>query len=185
MRTPTGYTQAEQDALLAAAKQGDSAALEAILLAYQPMLIGFARKYCATPQDVEDAVQETLWVASKKIGGLRVSAAVVAWLFRIVRHQCFRLLRLDRHTTSLDSGDDKLALTSSNPDAETDLKNDLIAALARLPLAYREVVLLRDVQGLTAPEAAAILGVSIDAIKARLARGRQALREMLSHWQTQ
>ena len=58
--------------LIIAAQNGDSEAINELLTRCQPDLQHFARKVCVTPEDVEDAVQETLWIVSQKIGTLRV-----------------------------------------------------------------------------------------------------------------
>jgi RNA polymerase sigma factor (sigma-70 family) len=169
----------ESTALIEAARQGDTQALETILLHYQPAVTRFARKYCATPQDVEDAVQETLWVASRKIGALRVSTRFVAWLFRIVRNQCYQLLRGGRDDTDLPDLEDRLISSEADPAQYTLLQQDVIRALSLLPASYREVILLRDVQELTAPQTAEHLHITVEAVKARLHRARAMLREML------
>ena len=96
--------------LIDAAISGQADSVEAMLIHYQPTISRFARKYCATPEDVEDAVQETLWIAAQKIGSLRVSSAFVSWLFKVVRNQCFRLLRITRREEPLDSMEKEYAL---------------------------------------------------------------------------
>ena len=63
--------------------------------------------------------------------------------------------------------------------ADQEIANALASALDALPEDQREVVLLRDVEGLTTPEAAEVLGISVDALKSRLHRARSALRERL------
>lgn len=167
--------------LIEAARQGDTEAMEALLLQYQPTISKFARKYCATPQDVEDAVQEALWIAARKIGALRTTTVFVAWLFRIVRNQCYRLLRIRQEVSDIDL-DTRLIAFEGDPEQQASLHLDLVAALAALPTTYREVVLMRDVQELSAPEVAAKLGISVDAVKARLQRARGQLRASLIQW---
>ena len=60
-----------------------------------------------------------------------------------------------------------------------ELRKDLTAAIAALPTIYREVLILRDIDELTAPEAAEYLNISTDAVKSRLHRARQMMREQL------
>jgi RNA polymerase sigma factor (sigma-70 family) len=171
----------ETQTLVEAARQGDLAALETLLLEYQPVVTRFARKYCATPQDVEDAVQETLWAASRKIGALRVSTHFIAWLFQIVRNACYRLLKTsDADGFPLDFDlEDRLASSADDPAQMSLLKQDVVQALALLPITYREVIILRDIQELSAPEAAERLGITVEAVKSRLHRARQQLRQAL------
>lgn len=167
--------------LVEAACRGDVEAIEQLLLQYHPTLTRFARNYCATPQDVEDAVQEALWIAYQKIGTLRTAAAFVSWLFRIVRHQCYRLLRIKQREYGADETctlDD----VEANPESYACLKHDIVTALAGLPLHYREILLMRDVEGLTTPEVAVSLNLTIETVKSRLHRARKMLRQMLGHW---
>src|SRR5262249_33169499 len=120
----------------------------------QPALRRFARRYCATPEDVEDAVQETLWIVYQHIDRLRAAAAFVSWVFTIVRNQCYRLLKGGRYV------DDNESITELELESEPldgDLSHDLAQAMAQLPIHYREVLILRDLQGQTAPETAAAL----------------------------
>src|SRR5262245_58286090 len=144
--------------LIEAACAGDVEAIEALLLQHHPTLTRLAYKYCATPEDVEDAVQETLWIASQRIGSLRVAAAFVSWTFQIVKRECLRLLRRYKNSdVELDefSSDEK----ESGLEKSVLLKCDVVTALTALPFHYRQVLVLRDVEGLSAPETAAQLGV--------------------------
>src|SRR5215475_3122926 len=101
--------------LIEAASKGDTEAIEQLLLQYHPTITRFAQKYCATPEDVEDAVQETLWIAAQKIGTLQVTSAFISWLFQVVRRHCFRLLKIARNenTTAIS---ERLQLADENPE---------------------------------------------------------------------
>ena len=167
--------------LINAAIDGDTAAIEQLLLRYHPSVLRFAREFCATPEDVEDAVQETLWIASQQIGTLRVASAFGSWLFKIVRHQCFRLLKLTRQT---DLSSTLLEIVPSDEDTERQiaLRHDLAAALATLPSSHREVFFLRDLEELPALEVAARLGITVMTVKSRLHRARTMLRLKLQEW---
>jgi RNA polymerase sigma factor (sigma-70 family) len=178
--------QIRQDlSLIEAASEGDTEAIEQVLLQYQPSITRFARKYCATPEDVEDAVQETLWVIYKKINSLQSSAAFVSWVFTIVRNHCYRLLTFKYHN---DDGDislsklDYVDYVGEEAELALMLKQDVIRAIAQIPFTYRQVLLLRDVEGMTAPEVAERLGITIAAVKSRLHQGRSLLREFLKAW---
>ncbi|MBA3875245.1 MAG: sigma-70 family RNA polymerase sigma factor, partial [Anaerolineae bacterium] len=82
--------------LIQNAIDGNTEAIESLLLQSQPSLTRFARKFCATPDDVEDAVQESLWIIYRKINSLRTSKAFVSWIFQIVRNECYALLRHEK-----------------------------------------------------------------------------------------
>jgi RNA polymerase sigma-70 factor (ECF subfamily) len=169
------------DTLLTAAQAGDIAALNRLVAAHRQGVYRYGLHVCRTTEDAEDAVQETLWAATRAIRTFRGTASSIAsWMFTIVRRECLRLLeRHQRAPSSLDDADDVLAEVIDPSDAlalrrRIDL---LAAALADLDPLHREVILLRDIQELSAPEAAAQLAISVDALKSRLHRARVNLRE--------
>jgi RNA polymerase sigma-70 factor (ECF subfamily) len=173
--------------LLMAAQGGDRAALQALLSAHRKTVFRYGLRYCASTEDAEDAVQETLWAAARAIGAFRRAAAITTWLFTIVRNKCHRMLLFHRHSEPDLS--DVLAnipdpMRSAEDEAATaELRQILAEALAGLEPNHREVLLLRDVEGLTAPEAADRLGLTVQALKSRLHRAREALRAEVVHAQ--
>jgi RNA polymerase sigma factor (sigma-70 family) len=163
--------------LIEAARLGDAAAIRELLAVCQPDLKRFARRTCSTTEDAEDAVQLALWQLYRKVGLLRCAATFTTWMFRIVERECYRLYRRARGTEPLDEVLEHDL--PSAPELPTDLKLDLARALERLTPPYREVLLLRDVHELTAPEVAAQLGMSLEAVKSRLHRARAQVRAHL------
>jgi RNA polymerase sigma factor (sigma-70 family) len=162
--------------LVAAACRGDAGAMDALLRRAQPDARRFARRVCATAEDAEDAVQLALFQIHRRLGSLRDAAALVAWTFRIVTRACLRMLRLRGRETGWDAAAME-RLVAATP--EPTLRRDVLRALADLPESYRTVLVLRDVEEMTAPEAAAVLGLSVEATKSRLHRARAMLRERL------
>lgn len=169
----------DSEVLLTAAQNGDRAALEALLSRHRQTVFRYGLRYCQSTEDTEDAVQETLWAAARSIATFRRAAAITTWLFTIVRNKCHRIL-FHRHTEP-----DLADLLPRIPDARKSVEEQvamaeigqiLAAALARLEANHREALLLRDVEGLTAPEAAERLGISVQALKSRLHRAREQLR---------
>ena len=170
------------DALLAAAKAGDVAALNQLVGTHRQGVYRFGLQVCRTTEDAEDAVQETLWAATRALHTFRGTASSIAsWLFTMVRRECLRLIDGHRRRPAgLNGGEDDLPGDVVDPeDAAAALRRtELLAeALATLDPLHREVVLLRDIQEMSAPEAAAQLGISVDALKSRLHRARVHLRE--------
>jgi RNA polymerase sigma-70 factor (ECF subfamily) len=167
------------DQLLDAARAGDRVALERLLSAHRNGVYRYGLQVCRTTEDAEDAVQETLWAATRAIRKFRGTAtSVVAWLFTIVRRQCYRLL--DRHRRDAAT----LEIPPNPPSLEDEVaaqqqRELLVAALANLEPGQREVLVLRDIRGYSAPEAAGVLGISVDALKSRLHRARVILRDSL------
>jgi RNA polymerase sigma-70 factor (ECF subfamily) len=142
----------------------------------------FGLQVCRTTEDAEDAVQETLWAATRAIRAFRGTASSIAsWLFTMVRRECLRLIDgHKRRPAGLDGGEDGLPGDIIDPENAVAVRRrtELLAeALARLDPLHREVILLRDVRELSAPEAAARLGISVEALKSRLHRARVNLRD--------
>lgn len=80
--------------LIKAAQNGDVTSLTTVVMESQPHVRKFARSLCASPQDAEDAAQEALIILYRKIGTLRATGALASWMFRIVRNECLRQVRL-------------------------------------------------------------------------------------------
>jgi RNA polymerase sigma factor (sigma-70 family) len=167
--------------LVEAARCGDAVAINALLHHYQPDLARFARTVCATPEDAEDAVQEALWIASQKIGTLRVAASFTSWIFRVIKNECYRLLRRGRREAPLRAAA-AAQYIHEQAHLQVSLAGDLVKAIASLEPIYRQVLIMRDMQEMTAPQVAALLGVTVDAVKSRLHRARTQLRVMLKDW---
>lgn len=158
--------------LIRAAQHGDPAAIDQLLTTCQIRVRRYARRHCEA-SDVDDAVQETLLVISRKIKVLKAPAAFASWVFIIVKRECGKLYRaMFRHEPlTEDLLEQALACRTDN-----ELRVDLIRALETLPENYREVLLLRDFEGLTIAEISARLEESSSAIKSRLHRAREGLR---------
>lgn len=167
-------------ALVDAARRGEPGAIARLLTVSQPDLKRFARRACSNAEDAEDAVQIALWQLYRKIGALRTAATFATWLFRIVERECWRLLRGRGRTVPLDAPEaDAVAAQTAAAAIPHGLRLDLVRAVERLSPPYRDVLILRDVHELTAPETAAQLGLSVEAVKSRLHRARAMVREHL------
>lgn len=161
--------------LILAAQTGDSASVERLLAVCQADARRYARRHCHA-SDVEDAVQETLLIISRKVKGLKAAAAFSSWLFVVIKRECRRLERLMfRHEPLPDELAEELLL--SRPDAS--LRIDLARALESLPAHYLEVVLLRDFEELTIGEISLRLVEQPGAVKSRLHRARELVREYM------
>jgi len=162
-------------ALIVAARSGEPAALERLLQVARPDLQRYAQKSCLV-SDVDDAVQESLLVLSRYLSTLQHARAWSRWVFRIVRRQCHRLARLALRQDLWDD-DRSNALLAQRSDAE--LRVDIAAALESLPEPYRELVVLRDFEGLSIGELSQELKLTPAAVKGRLHRARELVREYL------
>jgi len=171
--------------VLAAAQTGDRSALERLLAEHRNGVYRYGLRVCRTTEDAEDAVQEALWAATRAIKTFRGTAtSIAAWLFTIVRHQCYQLLERRRRDEEIAQRCEAApTFGGSLEDEVTDeeQRRFLAGALATLSPASREVLLLRDVEGLTAPEAAEKLGITVEALKSRLHRARVSMLDALEH----
>jgi RNA polymerase sigma-70 factor (ECF subfamily) len=189
---PSGAAgSATDDELLAAARQGDAAALETLLTRYQPHLYRFGLTMCGNVEDAGDVAQESLISMARSVRDFRGDSSFSSWLYTIARRFCIKKRRRSKFAParedSLDAPEtdvgQHLADPGPNPEqtaANQELAVALTHAIHALDPAHREVLVLRDVEGLPAPEVAAILGISVDAVKSRLHRARLAVREALA-----
>lgn len=172
------------DDVLERAKKGDRAAMEELLAQLSPSVHRFGRHMCKNAADADDVLQDTLLAIAKHLPEYEGRSALSSWVFALARSACARRRRGLKNQPAL--GDEALAdkdAPDASPEdsaAKAELGTALTRALDRMPEDYREVLLLRDIEGMTAPEAAAVLGVSVDALKSRLHRARSALRESLA-----
>ncbi|MFF5426978.1 MULTISPECIES: RNA polymerase sigma factor [unclassified Streptomyces] len=172
--------------LVTAAQRGDVEALTALVYGSYPHVRRFAHSLCATPQDAEDAAQEAVIILYRKIGMLRASGALASWMFRIVRNECLRRTRalLHRGPGAVPApGETAPGGTARSAEEDTLLRLEaerVAAAVAALPADQRQVLVMRDIQGLPGRTVADRLGLSTAAMKSRLHRARSAVREALS-----
>jgi RNA polymerase sigma-70 factor (ECF subfamily) len=179
------------EALVAAARAGDRAALETLILRYQPRVYRFGMRMCHDVEDASDIVQDTLLAMARSVGDFRGESSVSSWLFTIARRACMRKRRRSKFAPaqeeSLESlgGDGEQHLNDPGPGPEQtaagrEIEAALTRALESLDPGQREVIVLRDVEGLSAPEVAEVLGISVGAVKTRLHRARLAVRQQLA-----
>jgi RNA polymerase sigma-70 factor (ECF subfamily) len=179
------------DQLLAAARQGDATALEALLVRYQPHLYRFGLRMCGNVEDAGDVAQESLISMARSVRDFRGDSSVSSWLYTIARRFCIKKRRRSKFAPAREESLDvpatdvarQLADPGPNPEqaaTNRELATALAHAIDRLDPSQREVLVLRDVEGLSAPEVARILGVSVEAVKSRLHRARVAVREELA-----
>ncbi|MGP3683345.1 RNA polymerase sigma factor [Streptomyces sp. IBSNAI002] len=167
--------------LIKAAQDGDVTSLTTVVMESQPHVRKFALSLCASPQDAEDAAQEALIILYRKIGTLRTSGALASWMFRIVRNECLRQIRLLVARRDEQPAEPEASAEQSAEDAVLHrLEAERIAAaVSALPRDQRQVLIMRDVQGLPGKAVAQALGLSTAAMKSRLHRARAVLRDSL------
>lgn len=146
-----------------------------------------ARWLTYNDHDAQDVVQESLVRAMRYMGSFRGDSAR-AWLLQIVRHTCYSWLKENRPVENvvLDDGDDACqgiaAPAADEPHSIAIRKADrqqINEALAALPVAYREVIVLRELEDLSYNDIARIADIPVGTVMSRLARARGLMREAL------
>ena len=151
------------------AQRGDGLAMERLLGELMPMV----GRICGAIalDDGEDAAQEAMTAIFRGIGGLRDAAALRSWARTVATREAVRVARRRGGTVPLDSVEATLP-ASGDPLLSADLRDLLV----RLPPEQRAVLVLRDVEGFSEADAAALLRVPEGTVKSRLSRSRAALR---------
>jgi RNA polymerase sigma-70 factor (ECF subfamily) len=172
--------------LLAAARAGDRAALATLLQQHQEKVFGFGVRICGDPEDAKDVAQDTLMTMARTVGDFRGDASLATWLYTVARSFCIKKRRRTKGEPAFHEPLDKLdhdapssALTPEQSAIGQQARNTVAAALDALDPEAREVVILRDIEGLTAAEAAETIGITVPALKSRLHRARAELRTRL------
>jgi len=170
----------KDDALVAAARAGDRRAVDQLLAKYEQPIYRFGLRMCGDEESAREVLQETMIAAFKSLPGFRGEAALSTWLFQIARSFCIKERRGVKPMTEID---EQLPDRAASPEVQVQARQigqALAAAIAELPPEQREVLVLRDVEGLSAEEASEVVGIEIGALKSRLHRARLALRHRLA-----
>jgi RNA polymerase sigma-70 factor (ECF subfamily) len=176
-------------------KRGEAAAFEELVSERSAEIYGLLFRLTENSEEARDLTQETFLRAFQSIGRFRGEADLKTWMYRIAINQArnrwrwWRRRRRDS-TVSLDAtrGETNQTLgatlveSSENPEQQTlahERELALRSALQRIGRAYRETVILRDIEGFSYEEIATTLGINVGTVKSRLARGRQELKQKL------
>jgi RNA polymerase sigma-70 factor (ECF subfamily) len=183
--------QSDATHLLESARAGDDAALEALLREVQPQLYRFSMKMCRHAEDAEDVLQDSMMTLARSFRDFRGASSLSTWLFTVARSFCIKKRRKSKFAPEREESLEHLApgekeqLRSATPDPHERAESveawrQVQAGLQRLEPAYREILVLRDIEGLSAKEVAEIVGISVSAVKSRLHRARADLRGHLA-----
>jgi RNA polymerase sigma-70 factor (ECF subfamily) len=168
--------------LLTASKAGDRGALEELLGQHETRIYRFGLRLCGDEERAREVLQETLLAAYRNLPGFRGESSLSTWLYQIARSFCIKQGRV-RPAAPLDGAAEQVASAAGGPEATLEAREMgalLAAGLAALPPDQREALVLRDVEGLSAKEAAEVIGIEVGALKSRLHRARMQLRAELA-----
>ena len=198
-RIPAGAARVDRDAaLVEGLRKGDPTATELLLDTYGDRVYRLAIRITGNEQDAEEVVQDALWTAARKIGMFKGESAFGSWVYRITANTAYQKLRgrqSRKHEVSWTdlrpAFDDErhhaepIADWSGKveePALQAELRTVLTTAINDLPADYRTAFLMHDVEGLSNPEIAESLHLSLPAVKSRVHRSRLFLRERLSRY---
>jgi RNA polymerase sigma-70 factor (ECF subfamily) len=196
-RTPDRNVSVDDTALVNQFRQGDSDAMEKLILKYQDRIYNVILKICADPDDAAELTQETFVKIIENIHKFEGRSRFYTWAFRVAvnltLNYCQRKAKLT--LSSLDTEKDqynsqqkqvlKEFLSDENaPDPETvaqdkELCELAIQALMKLDEAQRAVVVLRDIEGMNYAQIADVLDIELGTVRSRLSRARGRLRKIL------
>lgn len=154
------------------------------LLACHASVYRYARALCHDPAEAEELVQETFHraLAAKRRPASLMLESVRPWMFTILRNHWHNQARHRKHGADLESGGEVAAIeTPESIVSRRFLQSEVRDALDALPPAYREVIVLREMEGLSYGEIAALLECPVGTVMSRLARGRTQLRRLFLH----
>jgi RNA polymerase sigma-70 factor (ECF subfamily) len=170
---------------------GDVRAFDEVYARHAEMVYNLALRLSGDAEEAADLTQEVFLRVHRHLGSFAGRSALKTWIFRVALNHCRERLSRFRPLTQ-PIGDEADGLGGFQPQrladprrgpedlaVAADLGRQVARGLARLPAAFREAVVLRDLQGLSYEEIATVLGVRVGTVRSRIARGREQLRHLL------
>ncbi len=168
---------ADEQSMLAAATAGDPDAHAAIYRRFAGVVHGISLAHVG-PQDAEDVTQEVFVAVYRRLLSLRESGSMGAWICRVARNTAIdHLRRRQRRPTHEPLGE--VASSGLAGGDGGDVTQAVLACVQELPVAYRETLILRLVEGLAGPEIADRTGMTHGSVRVNLCRGMAMLRPLL------
>lgn len=175
----------EEQILVERFRRGDDSAFDEIVEQHGAEIAAFANRLLGWPQDVDDVVQEVFLAAFKGLTTFRGDCRLRSWLFTITINECrhhrrrlsrLRLLRIEEDGPHLYLSEDA-EMVAIDAESFTRVRR----AVRALPGKYREVIVLRYLQGLETTEVCRLLGITANALNVRLSRARERLKNDLDN----
>jgi len=183
-------------ALVDALRRDDPEAPELLVGTYGDRVYRLALRITGGNEDAEEVAQDALWTAARKIQTFKGESAFGSWLYRITANAAYQKLRARRSKAREIALDDVLPVLdedgrhfepmadwSSRVDEQAlqgELRRVLTEAIDTLPADYRTALVMHDVEGLSNPDIAEALGLSLPAVKSRVHRSRLYVRQRLA-----
>jgi RNA polymerase sigma-70 factor (ECF subfamily) len=197
--TPVDAQRTDADAaLVEALRRDDPAAPELLVETFGDRVYRLALRITGSKEDAEEAAQDALWTAARKINTFKGESAFGSWLYRIAANAAYQKLRTRRAKAAEIALDDVLPVLdeggrhfepmddwSNRVDERAlqgELRGVLTEAIDALPPDYRTALVLHDVEGVSNPDIAETLGISLPAVKSRVHRSRLFVRKRLAEY---
>ena len=173
--------------LVRAAAGGDTEAFERLVRTYENKIYHLALRMCGSSEEASDIAQEAFLAAWRGLPSFRGEANFATWLYRLTSNAAIDYLRRqkkERGDMSVDDEDlglDAVDTGHGPQDAaeRTEVRTAVAAGLQQLSEGHRQVLVLREIQGLSYEEIADVLEVDLGTVKSRISRARTALRKIL------
>jgi len=179
-------------------KQGDHKAFEYVIREYGGYLLSVARKYLKDSDEAQDVVQESFLQLYKNISRFRGESSLKSWLHRITINNALMKIRKDVRLNEVLSevkfdsecfdengkrleNTQTISISADEVYANTELRTTIQQHIMSLPIAYRNVLLLRDIEGYSVAETADLLEISPASVKTGLHRARNKLKTLLEN----
>lgn len=174
------------------ARKGDETAFEALVTAHEKRIYNLCRRLVGNPEDAAELTQEAFLNAWRGLARFQGESAFGTWLYRLASNACIDFLRKEKRrqglsmTVSLEDEEERqveLPDERYTPEGElerTEARRAVAEGLERLTPERRQVLVMREINGLSYAEICAVLGLEEGTVKSRIARARNALRKVLT-----
>jgi len=192
-----GKIDADAD-LVEALRREDESAPDLLVERYGDKVYRLGLRITGSREDAEEVAQDALWTAARKIGTFKGDSAFGSWLYRIAANAAYMKLRTRKAKSREVAIDDVIPPFDENgvhfepmddwsnrvdeQALQHELRDVLQHAIDELPADYRTALVLHDVEGLSNPDIAETLGISLPAVKSRVHRSRLFVRQKLASY---
>lgn len=179
----------EEMDLVRRAQGGDLKAFESLVQMHEMKIYNLALRMTGNPEDAQDLAQEAFLTAFRRLGEFRMESRFSTWMYRLASNLCIDFLRREKRRKTISYPlEDWEGQAPDIPDHRHDphaeleraeQRRMLEAGLCKLSPEHRQILILREISGLTYDEIGAILGLESGTVKSRIARARLRLRQIL------
>ena len=186
------YENMKLEDLFLLAKKGDGRAFEQIVLQTERAVYNLALSIVKKKEDAEDVTQETYLRLWRVAGELKLESSLKLYILRTARNLALDLIRKNSKRDEIDTvildaeGEFEIDIADDSPDSRPDesylrkIEKEVVRqSIEELPSAAREIIVLRDIEGLSYTEIAEMLGLAEGTLKSKLFRARERLRKII------